>query len=45
LINFAGASAALFGAALWAGASIIFENISKKISSAPLIGMKYPCWQ
>jgi len=36
LINFAGASAALFGAALWAGASIIFENISKKISSARL---------
>ncbi len=36
MINFAGASAALFGAVLWAGTSIIFENISKKISSARL---------
>jgi len=36
LINFAGASAALLGAILWAGTSIIFENISKKISSARL---------
>jgi len=36
LINLAGASAALSAAILWAGSAIIFENISKNISSARL---------
>ena len=36
MINLAGASAALSAAVLWAGSAIIFENISKKVSSARL---------
>jgi len=36
LINLAGVSAALSAAVLWAGSAIIFENISKKVSSPRL---------
>jgi len=36
LINFIGVATGIFGAILWAGSSIVFEDISEKVSSARL---------
>ena len=36
MINFIGVATGIFGAILWAGSSIVFEDISEKVSSARL---------